>query len=116
MSQLAIVKHMATMADPTRCRMLRVLSRQELTVSELCSVLQLPQSTVSRHLKALSDDDWVGSRRAGTSRFYGMAPADLETDARGLWELIEAQVAGTATARQDDQRVEGVLAGRRVQS
>ena len=31
-----------------------LLDRHELTVSELCSVLQLPQSTVSRHLKTLS--------------------------------------------------------------
>ena len=35
----------SALADPTRCRMLLVLERQELTVSELCGVLQLPQST-----------------------------------------------------------------------
>ena len=60
---------------PTRsgCRMLLLLERHELTVSELCAVLQLPQSTVSRHLKALADDGWVASRREGTSRFYGLA-------------------------------------------
>ena len=33
----------------------RCSSEQELTVSELCAVLQLPQSTVSRHLKTLAD-------------------------------------------------------------
>ena len=31
----------------------------ELTVSELCAVMQLPQSTVSRHLKALGDGGWI---------------------------------------------------------
>ena len=31
--------------------MLWLLAQQELTVSELCAVLQLPQSTVSRQLK-----------------------------------------------------------------
>ena len=39
--------------------MLLVLERHELTVSELCAVLQLPQSTVSRHLKTLADARWV---------------------------------------------------------
>ncbi len=39
--------------------MLLVLERHELTVTELCAVLQLPQSTVSRHLKTLLDAGWV---------------------------------------------------------
>lgn len=113
MSQPAILKHMATMSDVTRCRVLRLLARQELTVSELCSVLQLPQSTVSRHLKALLDDDWITSRRDGTSRFYGMTAADLEPDARSLWSLIQEQLGESPVSAQDDARVEGVLAGRR---
>ena len=53
--------------------MLLLLERHELTVSELCAVLQLPQSTVSRHLKTLADADWVISRRDGTSRYYTLA-------------------------------------------
>ena len=61
---------MTALSDPTRCRMLLLLEKHELTVSELCSVLQMPQSSVSRHLKTLADDDWVTSRRDGTSRFY----------------------------------------------
>jgi DNA-binding transcriptional ArsR family regulator len=68
-----ILDHMAALADPIRCRMLLPLERHELTVTEICAVLQLPQSTVSRHLKTLADDGWVMSRRDGTSRFYGMA-------------------------------------------
>ena len=58
-----MLDHMATLADPIRCRMLLALERHELTVSELCAVLQLPQSTVSRHLKTLADAAWVESRR-----------------------------------------------------
>src|SRR5438552_17173518 len=113
MTQPAILKHMLTAADVTRCRMLRILARQELTVSELCAVLQLPQSTVSRHLKTLLEDDWVTSRRDGTSRFYSMAAEELAPDARGLWGLIREQVGSSPEARQDDRRVEGVLAARR---
>jgi ArsR family transcriptional regulator len=96
--------------------MLRMLGRQELTVSELCTVLGLPQSTVSRHLKALLDDAWITSRRDGTSRFYSMEPEDLAPDARGLWSLLETQVAETPAAADDDRRVESVLAARRSKS
>ena len=116
MTQPAILKHMATMADITRCRVLRILARQELTVSELCSVLQLPQSTVSRHLKALLDDDWIVSRRDGTSRFYSMSPAELAADARELWGIIREQVAESPGAMQDDLRLEGVLSARRIKA
>ena len=62
--------------------MLRLLDRQELTVSELCAVLQLPQSTVSRHLKTLADADWVTSRRDGTSRYYALQSAGRRRRAR----------------------------------
>jgi ArsR family transcriptional regulator len=92
--------------------MLRLLAAQELTVSELCAVLQLPQSTVSRHLKTLADGDWVLSRRHGTSRFYAMAADDLDEGARSLWTLVLDQVGGTRVAQQDDRRLAGVLARR----
>ena len=78
-----ILDHMTALSDPTRCRMLLLLERHELTVSELCSVLQMPQSTVSRHLKTLADDGWVTSRRDGTSRFYTMPVDDLDAGAHG---------------------------------
>ena len=111
-----ILDHMTALSDPTRCRMLMLLEKHELTVSELCSVLQMPQSTVSRHLKTLADDDWVTSRRDGTSRFYSMPVDDLDSGAKRLWPLIREQVASTAGASQDDRRLRGVLTRRRAKS
>ena len=68
LANTAIFEDLTTLSDATRSRMLLLLDRNELTVSELCSVLQLPQSTVSRHLKTLLDAGWVTSRREATSR------------------------------------------------
>jgi ArsR family transcriptional regulator len=107
---------MSALAEPTRCRMLLLLERHELTVGELCAVLQMPQSSVSRHLKTLADDGWVTSRRDGTSRFYNMPVEDLDPGASSLWPLIRDQVAATASAAQDSRRLKGVLARRRVTS
>jgi ArsR family transcriptional regulator len=107
---------MAALADPIRCRILLPLERHELTVNEICSVLQLPQSTVSRHLKTLSDDGWVVSRRDGTSRFYGMAVQELDPGAQRLWPLIREQIASTNGAEQDERRLKSVLAKRRSKS
>lgn len=112
----SMLDHMATLSDPIRCRMALALERHELTVSELCSVLQLPQSTVSRHLKTLGDDGWVASRREGTSRYYSMALDEVDAGARRLWPLIREQVSTTTAADQDARRLESVLARRRSKS
>jgi SAM-dependent methyltransferase len=113
---VAILEHMSALSDPTRCRMLLMLEKHELTVSELCAVLQMPQSSVSRHLKTLADDGWVVSRRDGTSRFYSMVVEDLDPAARRLWPLIREQVAATSAAGQDDRRLRGILTRRRAKS
>lgn len=113
---VAILGHMSALSDPTRCRMLLILEKHELTVSELCAVLQMPQSSVSRHLKTLAEDGWVMSRRDGTSRFYSMPADELDSGAKRLWPLIREQVAGTAGASQDDRRLKGVLMRRRAKS
>ncbi|MEQ1757136.1 MAG: metalloregulator ArsR/SmtB family transcription factor [Vicinamibacterales bacterium] len=113
---VAILDHMSALADPTRCRILVLLEKHELTVSELCAVLQMPQSSVSRQLKTLADDGWVASRRDATSRFYSMSAEDLDEGARQLWPIIREQVTGTRSAAHDEQRLRGVLARRRVKS
>ena len=109
-----IFDDLTTLADATRGRMLLVLERQELTVSELCAVLQLPQSTVSRHLKTLADAAWVTSRRDGTSRYYTLAGRDAAT--RRLWSLLREQIAATPGADQDARRLKGVLGRRQSKS
>src|SRR6266540_3520286 len=113
---VAILEHMTALADPIRCRMLLLLEKHELTVTELCAVLQMPQSSVSRHPKTLSDDDWVTSRRDGTSRFYTMPADELDSGAKRLWPLIREQVSSTAGAAQDVRRLRGVLNRRRAKS
>ena len=79
-----ILDRMSALTDPTRMRLLRVLERQELTVSELCSVLALPQSTISRHLKVLAEGAWVRVRPEGTRRLYRLAAEELDSPARTL--------------------------------
>ena len=90
----AILDHLASLADTTRSRLLLLLDRRELPVSHLCAVMQLPQSTVSRHLKALSDAGWVSARAEGASNVYTMT-RELDGAARRLWALVREQVGGT---------------------
>ena len=116
MTHAAIFDDLTTLADATRGRMLLVLERHELTVTELCAVLQLPQSTVSRHLKTLADSAWVSSRRDGTSRYYTLALDDRDAHTRRLWSLLREQIAGTPGADQDARRLKGILSRRQSKS
>jgi ubiquinone/menaquinone biosynthesis C-methylase UbiE/DNA-binding MarR family transcriptional regulator len=114
--EAAIFDDLTALADATRSRMLLVLERHELTVTELCAVLQLPQSTVSRHLKTLADAEWVSSRRDGTSRYYTLALDDRGPATRRLWSLLREQVSLTPGADQDARRLHGVLGRRQSKS
>lgn len=111
-----IFDRLSALADPTRSRLLLLLDRHELTVSELCQVLQLPQSTVSRHLKVLGEGGWVAWRADGTSRRYRASADRVAASGRRLWSLVREQVAGSPAAAQDARRVRPVLAQRRSAS
>jgi ubiquinone/menaquinone biosynthesis C-methylase UbiE len=111
-----ILDRLAPLADTTRSRLLLLLDRHELTVSELCGVMQLPQSTVSRHLKALADSGWVSSRAEGTSNLYMMTRDELDAPARRLWLLVREQIGPTPAAVQDQRRLQSTLAERRTKS
>lgn len=101
----ALLKWMDSLADPTRLRLLRVLERHELGVSDLCEIVQMPQSTVSRHLKLLGDEGWTHSRRHGTTNLYRMVLDELAPAQRKLWLLAREQTSDWATLEQDELRL-----------
>ncbi len=109
-----VFDRLGTLADPTRSRVLLLLEGAELSVGELCQVLQLPQSTVSRHLKILADDGWVSGRDSGASRLYTLIPSRLDPEAKRLWNVVREQVSTGTGAQQDARRRESVLNARRV--
>lgn len=115
-AEATLFDRLALLSDTTRGRLLLALEEQELTVSELTTVLQLPQSTVSRHLKVLGDDGWVASRRDGTSRLYRATLDRLPESAQDLWRLAREEVAAMPSARGDAERLAAVLAERRARS
>ena len=117
MNQSTVVTdNLFILSDAIRVRMLAVLEGRELTVSEICDIVQLPQSTVSRHLKTLSDGDWISSRRDGTRRLYTLQIDDVDVSARRLWQVVHEQVESSTSYSDDDRRLKQVLARRRTQS
>jgi ArsR family transcriptional regulator len=112
----SILDRMSALADGVRGRILLLLEDHEMTVSELGSVLQLPQSSTSRQLKTLAEAAWVVSRPDGTRRLYQMTPSDSENPDRQLWRLTREQLATTPAAEEDRRRLQSVLSERRDRS
>lgn len=107
-----LLARISSLADPARLRMLHLLEQQELAVSELADILQLPQSTVSRHLKLLAGEGWVVVRGAGTANFYRMANGELPQSARDLWTLAASETREWSALAHDRLRLARCLAGR----
>lgn len=107
-----ITDRLSALSEPVRLRLCRVLEHHELTVGELAKVLQLPQSTVSRHLKMLSEAGWTQKRAEGTAALYRLVLDDLPPEARQLWVLVRSQIGDEVHGEEDDRRVRAVLAER----
>jgi len=60
-------------ADPTRILILYELDEHPRNVNELTADLNLPQPTISRHLKVLREKGLVSAERQGTNMLYSLA-------------------------------------------
>src|SRR6185295_11455865 len=94
------------LGDETRLRLLRLLAREALNVSELTGILGVAQSGVSRHLGLLREAGLVIEERAGSYAWYRLAaPIPGETDTLWTWLAAEFQ-RPTAITSADDARLE----------
>jgi DNA-binding transcriptional ArsR family regulator len=72
----------AIIAEPSRRAILQLLASAELSVGDIEERLQLPQPTVSKHLKVLREAGLVESRVDAQRRLYRIRPEPLmEVDA-----------------------------------
>ncbi|MBJ8347746.1 helix-turn-helix transcriptional regulator [Antrihabitans sp. YC2-6] len=80
-------------AEPQRRRIIEVLRTGSASVGDLVERLELPQPTVSKHLKVLRDNGFVNSRADAQRRVYSLQQQPFaELDAwlepyRRLWEF-----------------------------
>jgi SAM-dependent methyltransferase len=103
------------LGDEARLRLLRLLARERLNVTELTGILGLAQSGVSRHLGLLKEAGLVVEDKDAGFSYYRIAPGVREgRDGGGppLWPVLEAQFegeSGDAVVRADQARLQEVL-------
>ena len=91
-------------SDPTRVRILALLSRGERCVGDLVEVLGVPQPTASRHLAYLRRSGLVQTREAGLWVYYRLAAARTAFHKK-LLECLSACVAEIAEVKGDARRL-----------
>lgn len=112
----SLLIRLAELGEVVRLRVLRLVEAEELSVGEIAKVVQLPQSTVSRHLKVLLDGGWVTKRAEGTAAHYRLLQDDLPPTHRALWRTVREQMGSDATLEEDLRRLRGVLDERKTDS
>lgn len=95
------------LADESRLRILALLLDGELCVCDLMAVLQLPQSTVSRHLAYLKNSGWVDDRREGVWMYYSIRDNGGALQA-SLIPVLKKQLTASEAAAEDQQRLAGL--------
>mgnify|MGYP002604980900 CR=1 FL=1 len=65
--------------DPTRIRILAILSKQELCVQDIADSLSMTQSAISHQLRVLKQMSLVKFRRDGKTIFYSLADSHVAT-------------------------------------
>ena len=112
------------LGDETRLRILRLIVREPLNVSEVTSILGLAQSGISRHLSLLRNAGLVSERREGVWTYY-QVPASLHLERGGggegradgnsegplgpVWEFVRGQLSSSEDPFSDLPRLVEVL-------
>lgn len=113
MEQLAL--RFKGLCDPTRLRVIRLLDHGELCVCDLTAALDLPQSTVSRHMSFLRNAKWVNGRRKGKWVYYTLAAPANETQAL-VMEVLRQTLPTQQQAREDYARLMDHLANKTAET
>ncbi len=75
-----LVDTLKAAAESSRLRILALLSRGDLTVSDLTEILNQSQPRVSRHLKLLLEAGLIGRYQEGSWAFFRLADAEAARD------------------------------------
>ncbi len=110
----AMTELLKAMGEPTRLRILALLTKGDLTVSDLTSVLGQSQPRVSRHLKLLGEAGLVTRHQEGSWAWFRMAEAGVPREiADSVVSRLKADSNGMA---RDAERLNAVRRERQAQA
>ncbi len=94
----SVARRFRTLGEPQRLRILQLLKRGPLAVTEIADELSLSQPNVSRHLQSLFDIGALDRRRSGNTILYSVSDPVMFR----LCDLVCDSVIGQTQARLKD--------------
>ena len=82
-NQVVVIAQMFNgLADETRVKIVKLLSKGEFTVDELVEFLNVPQSTTSHHLRVLKEANLIQGEKRGRNIYYSLVrPEEASVEA-----------------------------------
>ncbi|MCK4572756.1 MAG: winged helix-turn-helix transcriptional regulator [candidate division Zixibacteria bacterium] len=94
-------KYFKAFGEPTRIRILRMLSDKEMTVGHIVKKVGLSQPTVSRHLAILREAGIVTDRRDGQQVFYSLNKGTVQECCSGFCDCLEIKHTQSKKSRKN---------------
>ena len=91
-------------AQPTRRRILQLLSQGERSVGTVAAEFDVTQPAISQHLKVLRQAGLVDERREGTRRLYRLRPEGLGELHSFLADVLPSRMEQLARVVEEDER------------
>ncbi len=103
---MAVLK---ALADENRVRVMMALDGRELCVCQIVELLELANSTVSKHMAILKHARLVESRKDGRWIYYRPADREASPEAAEAVKLLQRCAAGQRRFSEDQKRLKRIL-------
>jgi ArsR family transcriptional regulator len=102
------VKILKALGDPSRLKLLKILSEKELCVCEIEEVMNMKQTTVSQQLRKLKEAEIVIERKEGWWSYYSLNREILEEFFDAFRDFIFTDIEKLEEFKPEEQRINGL--------
>jgi len=103
-----LVKLFKALADPNRVRIIKMLEVRSLCVCEITNILDLANSTVSKHLSILRDAELIIDEKDGRWVNYYLNASQTERHVSELLPLLAQWLPNDTTIQTDAAKVKSI--------
>ncbi|MBI4833996.1 MAG: winged helix-turn-helix transcriptional regulator [Planctomycetes bacterium] len=104
----ALIDFGKLVSDPTRVKIIKLLSTQSMCVCELMDILKINQSCVSQHLAILKNHNLIDSRREGKWIVYGIRRKALNGYLKETASFFKKTLGKPPSFKTEYQRLAGL--------
>lgn len=106
---------MKSLSDDTRIRIINLLKKEELSVTEICDILDVQQSNLSKHLSRLRLTGLVNDNREGFNVYYSLVNPKEKVH-KELINIMTIGLAENEILQTDQEKMKEVLAKTRSET